>query len=120
MRDPTRGGLATTLNEISMNQNFGITIYEENIPIKEEVRAVSELLGLDPLYIANEGKAIIICDPSSEDKILSIIKNHEYGKDARVIGEVINDYPGKVLMRTMYGVNRFLEMLSGEQMPRIC
>lgn len=120
MRDPTRGGLATTLNEISMDQGFGITVYEEKIPIKEEVRAVSELLGLDPLYIANEGKAIIICDPSSEDKILNVLRNNEYGKDSKVIGEITEDYSGKVLMRTLYGVNRILEMLSGEPMPRIC
>ncbi|MDD5633952.1 MAG: hydrogenase expression/formation protein HypE [Candidatus Omnitrophica bacterium] len=120
MRDPTRGGVATTLNEIIRGSNMGILIEEEKIPVAKEVRAACELLGLDPLYIANEGKVMIIVDPKEEKKVLTILKGHEYGKNAQTIGDVAHRYPGKVCLKTKYGVTRIIDMLTGEQLPRIC
>jgi len=120
MRDPTRGGLATTLNEIVSPDTFGITIDEQYIPVNEAVKGACELLGLDPLYIANEGKVIIIVDPSVEKKVLEQLKKHQYGKDAVTIGIVTQEDAGKVLLKTRYGVTRILDMLTAEQLPRIC
>lgn len=120
MRDPTRGGLATTLNEITNSSNFGVIIEEEHVPIREEVRAACELLGLDPLYVANEGKVIIIADPDHENAVLDIVKENEYGSDACTIGEVTEENSGKVCLKTRYSVTRIIDMLSGEQLPRIC
>jgi len=120
MRDPTRGGLATTLNEIAMIGDFGICIEEKNIPIREDVRAATELLGLDPLYIANEGKAILIVSPGSEKEVLNILHDNEYGKNSKAIGEVTKDNLNKVVIKTRYNVTRVVDMLSGEPMPRIC
>ena len=120
LRDPTRGGLATTLNELARQSKVGITIEEANIPVKEEVKAACELLGLDPIYVANEGKMVAILAPSDADNILAQMKQNKYGRDAAIIGEVSNDHPGKVIMKTKLGPSRIVDMLSGELLPRIC
>lgn len=120
MRDPTRGGLATTLNEIADKTGLGIVIDEESIPLSDGVRGACEILGLDPLYIANEGKAVIIAEPSSVKELVPRLRKNEYGKEAVVIGEVTKDIQGKVVLKTRLGTRRFLDMLTGEQLPRIC
>ncbi len=121
MRDPTRGGLSSTLNEFTrQSHNIGIIIEEEAIPIKEEIKAACELLGLDPIDIANEGKLVAVVAATAADKILNRMQQNCYGRDARIIGEVTNNYPGKVIMRTKLGASRIVEMMSGELLPRIC
>ena len=120
MRDPTRGGLATTLNEIVSGASFGIEIYEQALPIREETKAACELLGFDPLFLANEGKAVIIAGAQDAEKILERMKNHPLGKDSSIIGEVVNNPPARVVMRTGIGSHRIIDMLVGEQLPRIC
>ena len=120
MRDPTRGGLATTLNELATDGEFGILINEEKIPVSQQVTGACELLGLDPMYMANEGKAIIITAPGTEDDVVAFLKKNEYGKDAEVIGAVVTDNIKKVCMKTRYGSVRIVDMLTGEQLPRIC
>jgi hydrogenase expression/formation protein HypE len=120
MRDPTRGGVATTLNEIALQSQLGVTIYETAIPIKPEVAGASEILGLDPLYIANEGKLIAIVDPVQADKVLSIMQRSKYGAYAAIIGTITEDFPGKVILKTRIGGSRIVDMLTGEQLPRIC
>ncbi|MDO8535997.1 MAG: hydrogenase expression/formation protein HypE [Candidatus Omnitrophota bacterium] len=120
MRDPTRGGVATTLNEIVANARFGISIEEDSLPVTGGVRGACELLGFDPLYLANEGKVIIIADKSDESKILKVLRSDPLGRKARVIGRVTKEYPGKVYLNTSSGGNRIVGMLTGEQLPRIC
>jgi hydrogenase expression/formation protein HypE len=120
MRDPTRGGLATTLNEIALQTRLGITISEDALPVKPEVAGASEILGLDFLYIANEGKLIAIVDPLHAEKILSIMRANPYGKEAAIIGTVTEELPGKVVLKTRIGGSRIVDMLAGEQLPRIC
>jgi hydrogenase expression/formation protein HypE len=120
MRDPTRGGLATTLNELARQSNVGIAIEEAKIPVKEEVKAACELLGLDPVYVANEGKLVAIVDPADANKILARMRKNRYGRDAATIGEVTNQHLGKVVMKTKLGPSRIVDMLSGELLPRIC
>jgi len=120
LRDPTRGGLATTLNEFARQSNVGIVIEEDKIPIKEGVKAACELLGFDPTYIANEGKLVAIVEPDDAAKILTQMKQNSYGRDAAIIGEVTNDHPGRVIMKTKLGHSRIVDMLSGELLPRIC
>jgi hydrogenase expression/formation protein HypE len=120
LRDPTRGGLATTLNELARQSNAGIVIEEAKIPVKEEVKAACELLGLDPIYVANEGKLVAIVDPADADQILARMRKNRYGRDAAIIGEVTNQHPGKVVMKTRLGPSRIVDMLSGELLPRIC
>lgn len=120
MRDPTRGGLATTLNEIARQSNVGIRLTEETIPVREAVRAACELLGFDPLYVANEGKLVAIVAAEDANHILAAMKKDRYGKDAAVIGEIIADHPGKVIMTTRLGTTRIVDMLTGELLPRIC
>ena len=120
MRDPTRGGLATTLNEITPDSGIGIMLEEKNIPVLDGVRGACELLGLDPLYVANEGKIIVITSPADEAGIIKVLRNSKYGKNAACIGEVSSDIPGKVCIRTRYGVTRIVDMLTAEQLPRIC
>ncbi len=115
MRDPTRGGLATTLNEMARASGKGIVVYEESVPIREEVKAVCEILGFDPLYLACEGRFVAFVKKGFEVKALEVM-----GKGARVIGEVVEDHPGRVVLRTSLGGERVLDMLSGEQLPRIC
>ncbi|MCK4816955.1 hydrogenase expression/formation protein HypE [bacterium] len=120
LRDPTRGGVGTALNEIAEKSDVGMIIYEENIPLKDEVAGICELLGFDPLYIANEGKLIAFVGPDHADNVLAVVRGNEYGKDANIIGEVVSDNPGRVFMKTLIGGTRIVDMLSGEQLPRIC
>ena len=120
MRDPTRGGLGTILNEIAQQSGFGITVYEDALPLKEEVRGICELLGLDPLYLANEGKLIACVHPDGAEELLSAMKKNPLGKDACIIGHVAKEPPKKVVMETRVGGSRFIDMLVAEDLPRIC
>ncbi|MEN8615139.1 hydrogenase expression/formation protein HypE [Dehalogenimonas sp. THU2] len=120
LRDPTRGGLATTLNEIAAQSKVGINIDESKIPVKDAVRTACELLGFDPLYVANEGKMIAIVAREEAGKVLEAMRANRYGADAAIIGEVTAERPGKVVLTTALGARRILDMLSGELLPRIC
>jgi len=120
MRDPTRGGLATTLNELARQSKVGIVIEEAKIPVKEEVKAACELLGLDPIHVANEGKLVAVVAPADADKILAQMRKNSYGRAAAIIGEVTNEHSGRVVMKTKLGPSRIVDMLSGELLPRIC
>lgn len=120
MRDATRGGLASVLNEITADKNFSAGIKDEDIPVSEEVKGICGLLGLDPLYVANEGKAVIICRPENAEEILDTIRRNEYGVNASIIGEIDSLYPGKVYIETFIGGKRLLPLLVEEQLPRIC
>ncbi|RLB92165.1 MAG: hydrogenase expression/formation protein HypE [Deltaproteobacteria bacterium] len=120
LRDPTRGGVATSLNEIALQSQVGIKIYEEALPVSEEVLGICELLGFDPLYLANEGKLLAFVGADDAEKVLETIKASEYGRNARIIGEVVDDSPGRVFMKTRIGGTRIIDMLTGEQLPRIC
>jgi len=120
LRDPTRGGLATTLNELAKQSKVGIRMEETKIPVRDEVAGACEMLGLDPLYIANEGKLIAIVAKEDTDKVLAAVKRNKYGRNAAVIGEVIAEHPGRVVMKTVLGSSRIVDMLVGEPLPRIC
>lgn len=120
LRDPTRGGIGTSLNEIAVQSGVGIKIIEEEIPIRSEVLGACELLGLDPLYVANEGKLISLVDPMDADRILSTMKANKYGQEACIVGEVVPDHNGRVFMNTRVGGTRIVDMLTGAQLPRIC
>lgn len=120
LRDPTRGGLATTLNELAQQSQVGFMIDESKIPVREEVASACELLGLDPLYVANEGKLVAICPHEYTEKLLSIMQQHTLGKDAAVIGKVIADRDRFVQLKTKFGGMRMVDWLTGEQLPRIC
>ncbi|MDH5479744.1 MAG: hydrogenase expression/formation protein HypE [Nitrosomonas sp.] len=120
LRDPTRGGIATALNEISQQSSVGMMLYENKLPILEPVNAACEFLGLDPLYVANEGKLIAICAPDKADKLLATMHAHPLGNKAAIIGEVIEDTHCFVQMETCFGGKRVVDWLSGEQLPRIC
>jgi hydrogenase expression/formation protein HypE len=120
LRDPTRGGLATTLNEIAGQSSVGMELEERSIPIRDEVRGACELLGLDPLYVANEGKLMAIIDEKAAEPVLAKMKQNIYGKNAVIIGRVTGEHPGRVVLKTPYGSSRILDMLSGELLPRIC
>jgi hydrogenase expression/formation protein HypE len=120
MRDPTRGGLATTLNELAMQSKVGIRIEEEKIPVRDEVRGACEMLGLDPLYVANEGKLVAVVAPDDAEAVLERMRRNIYGKEASIIGEVRQDHPGRVVMKTGIGASRIVDMLVGDPLPRIC
>jgi hydrogenase expression/formation protein HypE len=120
LRDPTRGGLGTTLNEIARQSQACIDIKEELIPIQTPVRSACELLGFDPLYIANEGKLVVIVAPEAADAVIMAMRNFDIGKQASVIGRVAAQPAGKVLLKNPLGTTRIIEMLSGEMLPRIC
>jgi hydrogenase expression/formation protein HypE len=120
LRDPTRGGLASALNEIAAQAQAGIRLEEARIPIWEEVRGACEILGLDPLYVANEGKCLVIVAREAAEKVLAAMREHPLGQEAAIIGEVVEAHPGKVFMRSRIGGTRVVDMLSGEQLPRIC
>jgi len=120
LRDPTRGGVGTTLNEIANQSKVGVKLYEKTMPIRDGVNAACELLGLDPLYIANEGKVLVCVSPEDADKVLEVIRSSKYGENACIIGEVTRNNPGKVLLKTLIGGTRIVDMLTGEQLPRIC
>ncbi len=120
LRDPTRGGLATTLNEIASQASVGIMIDENAVPVRPEVQAVCDILGFDPLYLANEGKLVVITDEADTQAVLQAMVNHPYGCDARVIGKTVSRPAGQVGLRTGIGGVRLLDMLTGDQLPRIC
>jgi hydrogenase expression/formation protein HypE len=120
MRDPTRGGLATTLNEIAASSSVGIELDEKEIPVREAVRGACEILGLDPLYVANEGKLVAMVAPEAAQVLLDRMHAHPLGENARIIGEVIAEHPRLVLMKTRVGGKRVVDVLFGEPLPRIC
>lgn len=120
LRDPTRGGVATVLNEIALRSNAGMLLRETEIPVRETVRGACELLGLDPLYVANEGKLVAIVAPSCANAMVGRMQQNSLGRDARIIGEVVADHIGMVLMETEIGGIRVVDTLFGEQLPRIC
>jgi hydrogenase expression/formation protein HypE len=120
LRDPTRGGLASAVNEIAESSGRGILLDEEAVPIGEGVRGACEILGLDPLYVANEGKLLAFVAPESAGSVLKEMHSHPLGKDSVIIGEVVDDHPGIAVMKTRIGGTRVVDMLSGEQLPRIC
>lgn len=120
MRDATRGGLATVLNEFALSSEVGIRLHESSLPVREEVKGTCEILGLDPLYLANEGKLVVVVPPSHADDVLAAMRSHPAGTDARIIGEAIASPPGVVLLQTLFGTERIVDMLVGDQLPRIC
>jgi hydrogenase expression/formation protein HypE len=120
MRDPTRGGVSSALNEIAQQSQVGIEVEESSVPICEEVRGACELLGLDPLYVANEGKLIAIVAPGAAEVLLQAMRRHSLGSKAQIIGTVKGADPGLVTMRTSLGTTRIVDMLAGDQLPRIC
>jgi hydrogenase expression/formation protein HypE len=120
LRDPTRGGLSSTLNEIAASSRVGMELDETSIPVREEVRGACEMLGLDPMYVANEGKLVAIVAPTAAQDALRALQSHPLGKDAAIIGHVTSDHPRMVVMRTPFGTTRIVDMLAGDQLPRIC
>ena len=120
LRDPTRGGLATTLNEFAQQSKVGILIDEDALPVKDGVRAAGEMLGLDPLYIANEGRLVASVAPDDAEKVLDSMRQNKYGAEATIIGEIRQEHPGRVIMKTHLGAYRIVDMLVGELLPRIC
>jgi hydrogenase expression/formation protein HypE len=120
MRDATRGGLATVLCELAERKNFGIEINEDTLPVNENVRGMCELLGFDPLYVANEGKVVIVVGKEDAEKVLKALKENELGQEAAIIGEVVDEHQGKAWLTTGIGGRRIIDMLAGEQLPRIC
>lgn len=120
LRDPTRGGVATTLNEIAQQSKVGIQLQEDALPIREDVAGACEILGLDPLYVANEGKVLVCLPGHAAEEVLRVMRKHPLGKNACKIGEVIDKEAGRVFMKTRIGGSRLIDMLRGEQLPRIC
>ena len=120
LRDPTRGGVATTLNEFVEGTALGIELEEAKIPVRPQVQAACDMLGLDPLYCANEGKLLAVAAPENADAVLAAMRGHELGAHAAIVGEVTERYPGKLTLRTAFGGSRVLQKLSGAQLPRIC
>ena len=120
MRDATRGGLATVLNEFALSSEVGIRLDEQSIPVREKVRSVCEILGLDPLYLANEGKLVVVVPRKDASSVLAAMRSHPAGLDACIVGEVISIPTGVVLLKTTFGTERLVDMLVGEQLPRIC
>ncbi|HPE56735.1 MAG TPA: hydrogenase expression/formation protein HypE [Bacteroidales bacterium] len=120
MRDATRGGLATVLCELAESRKLGFEIDESKVPVKENVRGICELLGFDPLYVANEGKVLMIVGNNDAEKVLETLKKNEFGKEAAIIGEVTDEHHGKAWITTGIGGRRIIDMLAGEQLPRIC
>ncbi len=120
LRDPTRGGLATTLNEFAQQSQVGINIEEESIPVNRAVLSACELLGFDPLYVANEGKLVAVVSPADADKVLAKMRQNQYGREASIIGEVVSEHPGRVVMKTRLGASRIVDVPVGELLPRIC
>jgi hydrogenase expression/formation protein HypE len=120
LRDPTRGGLATTLNEIATQSNLGVILNEETIPIHPQVASACEMLGFDPLYVANEGKLVAFVAAQDADRVLRSMRSTTYGRDAVVIGQVSDEPRGRVLLKTALGTTRVVDMLAGEMLPRIC
>jgi hydrogenase expression/formation protein HypE len=120
MRDPTRGGLATTLNELALRANLAIVLDEAAIPVRPEVVGACEILGIDPLYVANEGKLVAVVPDDQCDAALAALRRHPLGRDAAVVGEVRSEPEGLVLLDTAFGGSRVVDMLVGDPLPRIC
>ncbi len=120
MRDATRGGVATVLCEIAEQKKIGIALDESAIPVRESVSGLCELLGFDPLYVANEGKVVLIAGQEDADAVLEAMRNHPLGRESAVIGEIVETHPGTVVLKTQVGGRRIVDMLSGAQLPRIC
>jgi hydrogenase expression/formation protein HypE len=120
LRDATRGGIASAVNEIAQAANVGIVLDESAIPVDDPVRAACEILGLDPLYVANEGRFVSFVSPELADEVVDLMRGHPLGADACVIGEVVGEHPGVVRMTSGFGGSRVVDMISGEQLPRIC
>jgi hydrogenase expression/formation protein HypE len=120
MRDPTRGGLASTLNEIAQSSAVGVAIDETILPVRHEVQSACELLGLDPVYVANEGKAVFFVAPEAAERVLAVLRAHPLGRDAARIGHVTSQHPRMLVARTAMGANRVIPTQIGEQLPRIC
>ncbi|MCB0231152.1 MAG: hydrogenase expression/formation protein HypE, partial [Anaerolineae bacterium] len=120
LRDPTRGGVASALNEIAGSARVGIRLQEAAIPIGDQVRGACEILGLDPLYVANEGKLLAIVAPGAAEAVLAAMQVHPLGQEAAIIGEVVEEHRGRVVLRSRIGGSRVVDMISGEQLPRIC
>ncbi|MBU3937566.1 MAG: hydrogenase expression/formation protein HypE, partial [Proteobacteria bacterium] len=120
MRDPTRGGLATTLNEFATSSRVGIVLEEGAVPVRPEVRGACEVLGIDPMYVANEGKLVAVVPAEVADRVVAAMRSHPMGREANIIGEVVADNQGLVVMRTALGAQRIVDMPVGEQLPRIC
>lgn len=120
LRDPTRGGLATILNEIAESSGVSIRVDEMSIPVKKEIAALCGLLGIDPLYVANEGKLVAVVAGKDAEALVAVMKNHELGRDASIIGDIVSPALSKVMMKTRIGGERIIPMLTGEQLPRIC
>jgi len=120
LRDPTRGGVATVLNEIAGQSRVGMLLKESEIPVRDTVRGACEILGLDPLYVANEGKLVAIVGADIADSVVERMRSNELGREARIIGEVVAEHPGMVRMKTLIGGTRVVDTLFGEQLPRIC
>ena len=120
LRDPTRGGLASTLNEIAGSSGVGITLMEDQLPVSEDVTGACEILGFDPLYVANEGKILIILPGEEAEMVLKTLQHHEYGKESAIIGKVTDTDAGIVKLKTRIGTTRIVDMITGEQLPRIC
>jgi hydrogenase expression/formation protein HypE len=120
MRDATRGGLATVLCELVSESEFGVEVFESSVPVNENVRGMCELLGFDPLYVANEGKVLMVVKGDEAEKVLATLQRNEFGQKAAIIGEINSSYPGKAWLTTTIGGRRIIDMLAGEQLPRIC
>jgi hydrogenase expression/formation protein HypE len=120
MRDPTRGGLSASVNELAIASGVGVVLDEAAIPIRPEVRGACEMLGLDPLYVANEGKLIAVVPPEDAGRVLGALRAQPLGKNAAIIGEVVEEHSGMVILRSLVGGERVVTMLAGEQLPRIC
>jgi hydrogenase expression/formation protein HypE len=120
LRDPTRGGLASSLNEIARAAGVGVLLEDQRLPVRSQVSAACELLGMDPVYVANEGKLIAIVPPEHAEAVLDTMRQHPYGQDAARIGQVVADHPGMVVSKTGIGGTRVVSMQIGEQLPRIC
>ena len=120
LRDPTRGGLATTLNELAGQSEVGMEIYERNVPVRPAVRAMCEILGLDPLHVANEGKLVAVVPAGDAERVLSTMKRNRYGTESAIIGQVTAEHPGRVVMKTRLDTSRIISMLVGDLLPRIC
>ncbi len=120
MRDITRGGLATIVNELADIVHLGVVLEENSIPIRESVNGLCEIVGFDPLYLANEGKVMMVVHPDDAAKVLDILKTHSLGVESKIIGRLVSDHPKMVIGKTAIGGKRILNMLQGEQLPRIC
>ena len=120
LRDPTRGGVGTTLNELAISSGVGIHIWEKALPIRDDVRGACELLGLDPIYLANEGKLLAFVAPEAAERVQAVMRKMEFGSNSCIIGEVVANHPGQVVLETIIGSARVVDMLHGEPLPRIC